>query len=142
MLITEQELMEKSSIEGYYVLSSKQITSKYYNVKDLYCREHNYVLDYFVERIDSDFDTIVSMELGGALIAIGLSERLNKTLAIFRKEKPSIGKPLDKCLIVEDVSTTGNSINILKKWINDFPDANVEQIVIGIDRRKLSKSKK
>ena len=142
MSVTEQELMEKSGAEGYYILSSKQMTSKYYNVKDLYCREHNLVLDYFVERIANDFDTVVSIELGGALIATGLSERLNKALAIYRKEKPNIGKPFGKCIIVEDVSTTGNSLNILKKWIEDIPDANIEQIIVGIDRRKHPKSKK
>ena len=136
MNITEQELMEKSGVKGYYILSSKQITSKYYNLKDLYCREHNLVLDYFVERIANELDTVVSIELGGALIAVGLSERLNKGLAIYRKDKPNIGKPFGKCLIVEDVSTTGNSINILKKWIDDISDTEISQIIIGIDRRR------
>ena len=142
MNVTEQELMEKCGVEGYFILSSKQMTSKYYNVKDLYCKEHNLVLDYFVERIDNDFDTVVSIELGGALIATGLSERLNKALAIYRKERPNIGRPFGKCIVVEDVSTTGNSINILKKWIEDISDAEISQIIIGIDRRKPLRKKK
>jgi len=137
----EDELMEKSSIEGYFILSSRQVTGKYYNLKDLYCRDHNLVLGYFEERI-SDFkaniDCIVSIELGGALIAVGLSERLNKPVAIFRKEKPSIGKPLGRCLIVDDVSTTGNSLNIIEKWVQDC-GAEVAQVIVGIDKRKKLK---
>ena len=137
MKITEKELIEKSKIDGYYVLSSNLISNKYYNLKDLYCRNHDLVLNYFEERIKSiNFDTIVSIELGGALIASGLAERLNKPLAIYRKNEPSIGQPIGKCLIIDDVSTTGNSINKLIKWIKDC-NAEIFDIIIGIDRRKL-----
>ena len=129
--------MDKSGIEGYYVLSSKEITNKYFNLKDLYCRDHNLVLDYFMERINKLTDCIVSIELGGALIATGLSERLNKPLAIYRKGRPNIGRPTGNCLLVDDVSSTGNSINILIKWVEDFDDASIGQIIIGIDRRKV-----
>ena len=131
----ENELKEKSSVEGYFILSSRQVTGKYYNLKDLYCRDHNLVLDYFVERINNSIDCIVSIELGGALIAVGLSERLNKSVAIFRKEKPSIGRPIGKCLVVDDVTTSGNSINIVKKWVEDC-GAEISQVIVGIDRRK------
>lgn len=131
----KDKLKEKSAIEGYYVLSSKQITNKYYDVKSLYCKDHNLVLNYFVERINNNIDCIVSIELGGALIAVGLSERLNKSLAIFRKERPSIGRPFGECLVVDDVSSTGNSLNIIKKWVEDC-GAEVVQEIVGIDRRK------
>ena len=131
----ENELKEKSSVEGYFILSSRQVTGKYYNVKDLFCRDHNLVLNYFVERINNSIDCIVSIELGGALIAVGLSERLNKPVAIFRKEKPSIGRPIGECLVVDDVSSTGNSLNIVKKWVQDC-GAEVVQEIVGIDRRK------
>lgn len=138
MKYNKDELKEKSGIEGYYVLSSKHITNKYYDVKSLYCRDHNLVLDYFEERINNEIDCIVSIELGGALIAVGLSERLNKSVAIFRKEKPSIGRPIGKCLVIDDVSSTGNSLNIIKKWVQDC-GAEVSQIIVGIDRRKKLK---
>ena len=134
----EDELKEKSSAEGYYVLSSKRLTTKYYNVKSLYCKDHNLVLSYFEERISglkANIDCIVSIELGGALIAAGLSERLDKPLAVFRKERPSIGIPTGRCLIVDDVSTTGNSLNVIKKWVEDC-GAKVEQVIVGVDRRK------
>ena len=131
----ENELKEKSSVEGYFILSSRQVTGKYYNVKDLFCRDHNLVLDYFIERINNNIDCIVSIELGGALIAVGLSERLNKPIAIFRKEKPSVGRPIGKCLVIDDVSSTGNSLNIVKKWVQDC-GAEVVQEIVGIDRRK------
>ena len=136
MKYSEELLKTKCSVEGYYVLSSRQVTEKYYNLKDLYCRNHNFILDYFFERIKSDdFDCIVGLELGGSLIAVGLGVKMNKPIAIFRKEKPSLGKPFKKCLIVEDVSSTGASINILKKWIADA-DAEVFDVIIGIHRRK------
>ena len=134
----EDELKEKSGIEGYYILSSRQVTGKYFDLKSLYCRDHNLVLNYFVERINNNIDCIVSIELGGALIAVGLSERLNKPVAIFRKEKPSIGRPIGKCLVVDDVSTSGNSINIVKKWVEDC-GAVISQVIVGIDRRKKLK---
>ena len=138
MKYNENELKEKSSVEGYFILSSRQVTGKYYNLKDLFCRDHNLVLDYFVERINGKIDCVVSIELGGALIAVGLSERLNKSVAIFRKEKPSIGRPVGKCLVIDDVSSTGNSLNIVKKWVQDC-GAEVVQEIVGIDRRKKLK---
>ena len=128
-------MREKCGMNGILVLSRK-VDTKYYNIADLYCRNHNLVLDYFEERTNSnEIDCIVSIELGGALIAVGLSERLNKSLAIFRKEKPSIGRPIGRCLVVEDVSSLGNSIDVLKKWVQDC-DAEVVQEIVGIDRRK------
>ena len=136
MEITEEELKEKSGIQGYYILSSKRMTNKYYNIRDLYCRDHNLVLDYFEERIeDKNFDCIVSIGLGGGIIASGLAERLNKSIAIFRVERSSLGKPIGKCLLIDDVSTTGNSLNIIKKWVDDC-DAETVQIIVGVDRRK------
>ena len=137
----ENELEEKSGIEGYYILSSRQVTGKYFDLKSLYCKDHNLVLDYFVERINSEIDCIVSIELGGALIAVGLSERLNKPVAIFRKERPSIGTPVGRCLLVDDVSSTGNSLNIVKKWVQDC-GAEIVQEIVGIDRRKKLKNGK
>ena len=141
MKITEEDLKERCGIEGYYVLSSKQVTNKYFDVKSLYCDDHNFVLEYFLERIKSnDFDCIISLELGGSLIAVGLGVKLNKPIAIFRKEKPSLGKPFKKCLVVEDVSTTGTSLRILEKWISDC-DAEIFDVIIAIDRRKKIKKK-
>lgn len=140
MKISEDELCEKSQIEGYYVLSSKAISGCYYNIKDLYCRNHKLIIDYFVERINEDIDTVVSIELGGGIIASGLAERLNKPLAIFRKEKPSIGKPCGRCLIIDDVSTSGNSLNIIRKWVLDS-GASIQQELVAIDRRKPIKKK-
>ena len=130
----EYELREKCGMNGILVLSRK-VDTKYYNIADLYCRDHNLVLDYFEERIINEIDCIVSIELGGALIAVGLSERLNKSVAIFRKEKPSVGRPVGRCLVVEDVSSSGNSLNVIKKWVQDC-GAEVSQIIVGIDRRK------
>ena len=136
MKITEEELKRKCGIEGYYILSSRRMTNKFYNVRDLYCRNHNLILDYFEERIiDKSFDTIVGIGIGGALIGSGLAERLNKSLAIFRVERPSLGKPKGKCLIVDDVSSSGNNLNIIRKWTLDCGGI-IQQEIIGIDRRK------
>lgn len=134
----KDKLKNESSAEGYYVLSSRSVTTKYFDIKSLYCKDHDLVLSYFEERIDTAIDCIVSIELGGALIAAGLSERINKPLAVFRKERPSIGRPVGRCLIVDDVSTTGNSLNIVKKWVEDC-GAEVVQVIVGVDRRKKLK---
>lgn len=135
MKISEEELKEKCGIEGYYILSSRHMTNKFYNIRDLYCRNHNLILDYFEERIiDKNFDTVVGIEIGGSLIASGLGERLNKEIAIFRVERPSLGQPRGKCLLIDDVSSTGQSIHILEKWISDC-GASISQMIIAIDRR-------
>ena len=136
MKITEEDLKERCGMEGYYILSSRRMTNKFYNIRDLYCRNHNLILDYFEERIvDKNFDTVVGIGIGGSLIASGLGERLNKEIAIFRVERPSLGQPYGKCLIVDDVSSTGNSLNIIRKWSLDC-GGTIQQEMIGIDRRK------
>lgn len=135
MKITEEELMERCGIEGYFILSSERSTNKYYDVKSLLAEDHNFVLEYFLERIETEFDTIVSAELGGSLIASALSERLNKPFAILRKDRPNLGVPRDKVLIIDDVCTTFNTANKMIKWVNDC-GAEIVQIIIAIDRRK------
>lgn len=140
MKITEKELMDRCSLEGYYVLSSKQITNKYYDVKSLIAEDHNFVIEYFLERINSEFDMIVSAELGGSLIASALSERLDKPFAILRKDRPNIGTPRGKVLIIDDVCTSYNTVNKMIKWVKDC-NAEIVDIIIGIDRRKPIKEK-
>ena len=140
MKVTEQELIEKCGIEGYYVLSNKQVTNKYYDIKSLQCSNHNLVLDYFEERINSDFDMIVSAELGGSLIAAALSERLDKPFAVLRKDRPNIGCPHGKVLMIDDVCTSYNIMNKMIKWIKDC-NASISQIIIAIDRRQKNINK-
>ena len=140
MKITEEDLMNRCGIEGYFILSSKISTNKYFDVKSLLAENHNFVMDYFLERINSEFDMIISAELGGSLIASALSERLNKPFAILRKERPNIGTPRGKVLIVDDVCTSYNTVNKMIKWIKDC-NAEIVQIVIAIDRRKRIKKK-
>ena len=136
MKITEEFLKTTCGIEGYYVLSSRRMTNKFYNIRDLYCRNHNLILDFFEERIiDKNFDTVVGIGIGGALIGSGLAERLNKTLAIFRVERPSLGRPFGKCILIDDVSSTGQSLHTLEKWISDC-GASVLQTIVAIDRRR------
>jgi len=136
MKITEEDLKQNCELEGYYILSSRRMTNKFYNIRDLYCKNHNMILDYFEERIiDKNFDTVIGIGIGGALIGSGLAERLNKSLAIFRVERPSLGQPQGKCLLIDDVSSTGQSLHILEKWISDC-GYSISQTIIAIDRRK------
>lgn len=135
MKITEEDLMNRCGIEGYFILSSKISTNKYFDVKSLLAENHNFVMDYFLERINSEFDMIISAELGGGLIASALSERLNKPFAILRKDRPNIGTPRGKVLIVDDVCTSYNTVNKMIKWVKDC-NAEIVQIVIAIDRRQ------
>lgn len=136
MKITEKDLMNRCNIEGYFILSSRRVTNKFYNICDLYCRDHNLIIDYFEERIiDKSFDTIVGIGIGGALIGSGLAERLNKSIAIFRVERSSLGQPYGKCLLIDDVSSTGQSLRILEKWVSDC-GASISQTIVAIDRRK------
>ena len=135
MKITEKDLMDRCGLEGYFILSSKTSTNKYYDVKSLLAEDHNFVIEYFLERINSEFDMILSAELGGSLIASALSERLNKPFAILRKDRPNIGTPQGRVLIIDDVCTSYNTANKMIKWARDCK-AEIVQIIIAIDRRK------
>lgn len=136
----EEELKSLCRKEGYCTLSSGDISDHYYDLKELYCKEPKLVLDYFDERIKSfhtflwqtSFDVFASIELGGAIIASGLAVRFNKELSILRKGRESINKPSGKrVIIIDDVTTTGESIEKLKYWCKD---AKIVKVIVGIDR--------
>lgn len=129
----EEELREKCRINGIYMLSSKLVANDYYDLADLYCRDPELVLEYFRERTVGHFDCIASIELGGALIAAGLGAFYGMPVAIWRKERPLLGKPFGKVLVVDDVKTTGNSLNIVQRWV-ESSGAEVMQVLVGIDR--------
>jgi orotate phosphoribosyltransferase len=133
METNEEELKKKCRINGMYILSSKLIANDYYDLADLYCRDPNLVLEYFRERTRGHFDCIASIELGGALIAAGLGSFYGMPVAIWRKERPLLGKPFGKVLVVDDVKTTGNSLHIVEKWVESC-GAEVMQVLVGIDR--------
>ena len=131
----EDELRKLSLETGEFTLSSGEVSNYYYNIKELYCKTPFVVLDYFRERITTEFDCIVSAELGGALIAVGLGIYYKKPVCILRKREshPMRMYPHGKCLIVDDVKTTGNTIKRLEEWVEEN-GAEVSQVVVGIDR--------
>jgi len=133
MEINEEELKKECRINGMYILSSKLIANDYYDLADLYCRDPGLVLGYFRERARGYFDCIASIELGGALIAAGLGAIWDVPVCVWRKERPLLGKPFGKVLVVDDVKTTGNSLQIVERWV-ESSGAEVMQVLVGIDR--------
>lgn len=133
MEINEEELREKCRVNGMYMLSSRLVANDYFDLADLYCRNPTMVLEYFRKRIVGHFDCIASIEVGGALIAAGLGAYFDVPVAIWRKERPLLGVPSGRVLIVDDVRTTGNSLHIVERWVKSC-EAEVMQVLVGIDR--------
>ena len=136
----DEDKLRKLSLEtGEFTLSSGEVSDHYYNIKELYCKAPEIVIDYFRERINTKFDCIVSAEFGGALIAVGLGIYYKEPVCIFRKGKrefhPMQTYPHGDCLIVDDVKTSGNTIKRLEEWVEEN-GAKIIQIVVGIDRSK------
>jgi len=130
----EEELKKLCRKEGRFKLSSGKISDHYYDLKELYCKEPNSVLSYFDERIwQTRFDMFASIELGGAMIASGLAARFDKKLAILRKGRESINKPTvgSRVIIIDDVSTTGASIERIEDWCEE---AEIVKVIVGIYR--------
>lgn len=141
------ELIENECIkEGNFKLKNGQISKYYFDMKRLisYPKLLSKIGDAIYELIDKkNCDLLCGVPIGGIPICSYISTKYNIPMIIVRDEVKSYGscKQIEgnysknsKCVIIEDVITTGssveNTINILKEHVN------VTNVLVIIDRQQ------
>lgn len=117
------ELYQKNIIKnGDFILKSGKKSSMYFDLRTIisYPKLLNQMVDLFWDKIkDMDFDLICGVAYGAIPVATGISLKYNKPMLIKRKERKDYGtkkiiegeyKKGQKCLLIDDVVTTGKSI--------------------------------
>ena len=140
------EIVNKDLIKfGEFTLKSGMKSNVYADLRNIASFPHliQIIADKMVEDIDfSNIDVVCGVPYGAISIASYISLKYNKPLVIKRKEpkKHGLGKMVEgiydnnsKCLLIEDVMTTGESLN---ETIEELENYNliVEQIRIILDR--------
>ena len=137
---------------GEFILASGKKSNVYVDIK--IASTYPDVLKAVVESIakklkDLDFDKIACIELGGVPLAVALSLELNKPYVIFRKQKKDYGVKADyvgeikedeKFVVVEDVTTTGNSALSVVERLKRCK-AEVVALAVVVDREEGAKDK-
>lgn len=139
------ELLECNCIkQGSFVLKNDKDSKYYFNMKNLisYPKLLKNIGDELFKKLP-DFDIICGIPYGGLPIASYISTTYNKPLIYVRDKQKSYGmnnliegeyKETDKCVIIDDVLTTGKSIKevyeILKCKVN------IVDIGVVIDRQQ------
>ena len=141
------ELLENECIkEGNFKLKNGEISKYYFDMKKLisYPQLLSRIGDAIYELIDKDnCDLLCGVPIGGIPICSYISTKYNIPMIIVRDEVKSYGscKQIEgnynkdsKCVIIEDVITTGssveNTISILKEHIN------VTNVLVIVDRQQ------
>ena len=122
--------IEKYKKVGSFKLSSGLQSEVYYDLKEAMGEPQNLMdmTDKLELQIINYPDIIIGLEYGGIPLAISLSLRLNIPYAILRKETKQYGiknriegyQGKGKVLIVDDVSTTGKSIDDAHKYLESI----------------------
>jgi orotate phosphoribosyltransferase len=144
-------LKECNAIQfGSFILTSGASSDYYIDIKKASTKPH--ILKKIVEKMAEyvkDYNVIAGMELGAVPLVVALSLETGIPYVIIRKEKRGHGtkKQIEgmdvngkKVLIIEDVTTTGNSviksINILRE-----NKAIVDKVLVVVDRENGTKEK-
>tara|TARA_B100001094_G_scaffold269322_1_gene273469 strand:+ start:484 stop:1587 length:1104 start_codon:yes stop_codon:yes gene_type:complete len=128
-----KQLFETNCIKcGKFTLKNKTTSKYYFNIKNIisYPKLVKEIGDALYEKLD-DFDIICGIPYGGLATAMYISTTYNKPLIIVRDKPKEYGTKLqiegeysniDRCVIVDDVITSGKSlqetIDILKDRVN------------------------
>ena len=143
-------LFDKECIKsGNFTLKNGQTSPIYIDLKNIisYPFLVNKLADMIWEQIkDIDFDVICGIPYGGIPIASIISSQRNIPMIMLRKERKKYGtnkqiegmyKPNCKCLLLEDVITTGssihNAIHILEKC-----NIKIAHVTVICDRRNYN----
>lgn len=140
-MVSDEFMKVYTREKGCFTLSSGRTSDHYYNLKNAFCRNPPIVLGYFISCVWCQFDSIISAELGGALIASGLAAYFKKPLCILRKDGTCISKPFGRVLIIDDVKTTGATLTKLREKVLSS-NARIAQEIIGVDRSQESDNMK
>ena len=126
-------LIESNCIKkGLFTLKNGESSKYYFNMKNLISKPKllKFIGDEIYESLP-DFDIICGIPYGGLPIASYISTKYNKPMIIIRDKQKQYGmqnliegeyKKSDRCIIIDDVLTTGGSIietyEILKNIVN------------------------
>ncbi|MBO8182002.1 MAG: orotate phosphoribosyltransferase [Archaeoglobus sp.] len=154
MRMNEEKLIERM-IEaeclkfGEFILSSGRKSNFYIDIKQ--ASTYPDILEMIAEIVSEkirdaniEYEKIACVELGGVPIAVAVSLKTKKPLLIFRKVKKDYGVKSDmigellegeKVLVVEDVTTTGNSAYSVVERVRD-KGGNVEAVIVIVDREE------
>ncbi|EHR79222.1 orotate phosphoribosyltransferase [Thermococcus litoralis DSM 5473] len=150
--LIEMIFKEKAIEFGHFILSSGKESDYYINIKKLITNPKALRLIAFLikaktEELGLGYDKIAGPELGAVPIAVSLALETEKPILIVRKKKKSYGTgrqiegvitPGDRVLLVEDVTTTGNSVLRAAKVL-EGEGAKVVAIMVVVDREEGAK---
>ncbi|RLF84848.1 orotate phosphoribosyltransferase [Thermococci archaeon] len=143
---------EKAIEFGHFILSSGKESDYYINIKKLITNPKALrliasLMRSKAEELGLEYNKIAGPELGAVPIAVSLALETEKPILIVRKKKKSYGTgrqiegvvtPEDRVLLVEDVTTTGNSVLRAAKTIEE-EGAKVVAIMVVVDREEGAK---
>lgn len=131
--------LSKYTHQGNFKLHSGQYNDTFYDVKEMIVDNKLYeILDYIISNLDIyRFNTVVGIESAGAIIASHLPMKIHDLrLAIITKENKIVGKVVEPYLLIDDVISTGRSIQDAIDSIGTHP-TNIFSVV---DRRDIKSS--
>ena len=128
-----QKLIECNCLKrGEFKLKNGQVSEYYFDIKNVisYPSLLRYIGTQLLNILD-EFDIICGIPYGALPIATYISTTYNKPLIYIRDKKKEYGtqkliegehKKSDRCVIIDDVLTTGGSLekdyNLLKEYVN------------------------
>lgn len=138
---------------GEFTLSSGLKSNYYLDLRRLIGDSYSYrrVVELLAKRVVAefgDFDVIVGVATAGIPWASGVALMLNKGLAYVRSEAKAHGtskvvegapKPGSRCIVVDDVATTGASIEASIRSLGDT--CRVVGAIVIVDRQQGAREK-
>ena len=140
-----EELMKSNCIkQGLFKLKSGDMSKYYFNIKNLISNPQLLKLigDALYEKLP-EFDIICGIPYGGLPIASYISTTYNKPMIFVRDKTKSYGmgnliegefSSDQKCIIIDDVLTTGMSLNETFNFLKD--KVNIVDIAVVVDRQQ------
>lgn len=119
--------IEKYKKTGLFKLSSGEMSTTYYNLKEAMGEPKN--LREMTWKIQKELldgiDVIIGLEYGGIPLAVSLSLSTNIPYAILRKETKTHGmknriegyNKIGTCVIIDDVATSGKSLRDADRYL-------------------------
>ena len=138
-----QELINNNCVKiGNFKLKNGDTSKYYFDIKNIISNPNllSKIGDEIFKLLD-DFDIICGIPYGGLPLATYISTKYNKPLIYFRDKKKKYGtqkliegnfKETDRCIILDDVITTGGSIEESIKILKD--KVTIQDIVVVLDR--------
>ena len=134
-----QELIDSNCVKiGNFKLKNGETSKYYFDIKNVISNPKllSKIGDEIYKQLD-DFDIICGIPYGGLPLATYISTKYNKPLVYFRDKQKEYGtqkliegqfNSTDRCVILDDVITTGGSIDESIEILKD--KVNIKEIVV------------